>query len=127
MASPIVSALRSGDTGSLSGLLADDVVFSSPVADYHGREPVSRMFALIAVVIDEVTPVQEWHAELDSVYAFTARVSGEQVQGMLREQSGAAGALTRVTLFLRPYAALRTAIAAMRRLMEESPPPRGSE
>lgn len=127
MPSPIVSALRSGETGSLAGVLADDVVFSSPVADYHGRESVSRMLAFIAQVVADVVPGREWHDERDSVYAFTAHVGGAQVQGLMREQSGSSGLLTGVTLFLRPYAVLRTAIAAMRQLMEEPTFPRRPE
>jgi hypothetical protein len=108
MGSSIVSALRSGDTGPLSGLLADDAVFSSPV-------------------IEEIAPgqewVREWAGERDCVYTFTAQVSGEQVQGLMREQRGSAGTLTHVTLFLRPYSVLRTAIAKMSRLMTDSPLP----
>ena len=118
-----VSALRTGEIKSVSGELAADVVFSSPVADYRGRAAVSHLLGLISTVLEEVQPGREWIGDRDRVHAFTARVSGEPIQGMLHETDGAAGALTQITLFLRPYAALRTAIARMAGLLAESPLP----
>jgi hypothetical protein len=126
MVSAILAVLKSGDIESLRGRLSDDVVFSSPAADYHGPAAVSHMLGLISTVLDEVDPSREWIDERDSVSAFTARVSGSHVEGLLREQRGPAGTLTHVTLFLRPYAVLRTAIARMRELMADAPPPRPS-
>jgi len=127
MTSSIVSALRSGDIGSVSGVLADDVVFSSPVADYRGRAAVSHLLGLISTVVEDVEPGPEWAGDGDSVYAFTAHVSGEPIQGLLRELGGEAGTLTQVTLFLRPYGVLRAAIARMGRLLADSPLPGRAE
>jgi hypothetical protein len=56
-----------------------------------------------------------------AVCAFTARVSDTEVQGMLREERSESGALTHVTIFVRPYHVLRAVIAKMRQLMEDSP------
>ena len=123
MTSSIVSALRSGDIGSVSGELADDVVFSSPVADYRGRAAVSHLLGLISTVLEEVEPGREWIGDGGRVHAFTAQVSGEPIQGMLHETDGAAGTLAQITLFLRPYAALRIAIARMAGLLADSPLP----
>jgi hypothetical protein len=110
-------------TGALADLLAEDVTFSSPVADYHGRENAAHMLSLIATVLDDVDPVRGWSDERESLSAFTARVDDGELQGMLREERGPAGTLVRVTLFLRPYPVLRAAIATMRQRLADAPLP----
>lgn len=121
--SAIVAAWRSGDTGPLATLLAEDVTFSSPVADYHGRESATHMLGLIATVLGGVEQTGRWGDERDSLTAFTARAEGHELQGLLREERREQGGLVQVTLFLRPYRALRAAIARMRQLVESSPLP----
>jgi hypothetical protein len=110
-------------TGALADLLAEDVTFSSPVTDYHGRENAAHMLSLIATVLDDVAPVRGWSDERESLSAFTARVDDGELQGMLREERGPAGTLVRVTLFLRPYPVLRAAIATMRQRLADAPLP----
>jgi hypothetical protein len=110
-------------TGALTDLLAEDATFSSPVADYHGRENVAHMLGLIAAMLDDVTPVRWWGDERESVSAFTARVDDGELQGILREERGPAGTLVQVTLFLRPYSVLRAAIATMRQRLADAPLP----
>jgi hypothetical protein len=110
-------------TGALTDLLAEDVTFSSPVADYHGRENAAHMLSLIATVIDDVAPARWWGDERESVSAFTARTADGELQGILREERGPAGTLVRVTLFLRPYPVLRAAIATMRQRLADAPLP----
>ncbi len=123
----ILQAWRSRDAGALPGLLAENATFSSPVSDYVGRQSASRVLGLIAQVLEDVRPGQEWSAGDETVSAFTARFQGEDMQGMLREQRDGTNALARVTLFLRPYGTLRAAIARMGELMDApaaSPAPR---
>jgi hypothetical protein len=111
-------------TGALTDLLAEDATFSSPVADYHGRENAAHMLSLIATVVHDVAPVRAWGDERESVSAFTARTDDGELQGILREERGPAGTLVRVTLFLRPYSVLRAAIATMRQRLADAPLPR---
>jgi hypothetical protein len=110
-------------TRALADLLAEDVTFSSPVADCHRRENAAHMLSLIATVLDDVAPVRGWSDERESLSAFTARVDDGEVQGMLREERGPAGTLVRVTLLLRSYPVLRAAIATMRRRLADAPLP----
>ena len=123
----ILQAWRSGNTGALPGLLAKNATFSSPVADYAGRENASHVLGLIAQVLEDVRPGPEWNAGKGTVSAFTARFQGEEMQGMLREQRDASNALVHVTLFLRPYRTLRAAIARMGELLASSPVQAGTE
>ena len=62
-----------------------------------------------------------------TVSAFTARCQGNEMQGMLREQRDGSGALVHVTLFLRPYRALRAAIAQMGELLARNPVQAGAQ
>ncbi|GLY83091.1 hypothetical protein [Actinoallomurus iriomotensis] len=120
--SSVLSAWRSGD-GSLSGVLAEDATFSSPVADYEGQPNASHVLGLIAGVLEGVDQTGAWGDEREGVYAFTARVDDREVQGIVREERAETGELTHVTLFLRPYGVLRTAIGRMREALEHSPLP----
>jgi hypothetical protein len=113
-----------GGTGALTGLLAEDVTFSSPVADYQGRENAAHLLNLIATVLEDVEPGRGWGGGPDWLTAFTARVDGAELQGILREERGPAGQLVHVTLFLRPQQVLRVAIAKMRQRLADSPLPR---
>jgi hypothetical protein len=122
--SVILPVWQGRGTGALTDLLAEDATFSSPVADYHGRENAAHMLGLIATVLDDVALVREWGDERESLSAFTARVDDGELQGIVREERGPAGALVRVTLFLRPQAVLRAAIATMRLRLADSPLPR---
>jgi hypothetical protein len=114
---------RTGGTGALTDVLAEDATFSSPVADYHGRENAAHMLGLIATVINDVDPVRRWGDERESVSAFTARIDEGELQGILREERNAEGLLVHVTLFLRPYRVVRAAIATMQQRLADSPLP----
>ncbi len=98
-------------------------MFSSPVADYRGRANAAHVLGLIATVLEQVDETARWCAERDSVFAFTAQVDGGALQGVIREECDAGGAITYVTLFLRPYRVLRGAMATMAQRLEDSPLP----
>lgn len=117
----IFQAWQSGDTGALKGLLAENATFSSPVTDYVGSQNASHVLGLIAQVLEDVRPGPEWNTGDETVSAFTARCQGAEMQGMLREQRDASGALVHVTLFPRPYRTLRAAIARMGELLDRNP------
>jgi hypothetical protein len=107
-------------------LFAADAVFSSPVADYEGRERACHLLGLIAGVVKEVEPTAEWSEGGATVSAFVARVDGLRLEGMLCEERDASGALVHVTLFLRPFKTLRVAIGRMGELLEANPLPEAS-
>ncbi|WP_405136152.1 nuclear transport factor 2 family protein [Nocardia sp. NBC_01388] len=119
----ILSVWQSGDIGPLPALLAEDAIFSSPVADYRGRERAAHLLGVIANVLETVDQTHQWGDDRQALYAFTARFADQELQGVLREELSETGSLSHVTLFLRPYRALRAAIAEMARRLEISPPP----
>ncbi|MEV6071203.1 hypothetical protein AB0L82_32055 [Nocardia sp. NPDC052001] len=119
----VLPVWQSKDPARLPFLLAEEAIFSSPVADYRGRDRAAHLLGTIATVLDSVHPTQQWTDGPQSVFAFTARFADQELQGLLREELSETGSLTHVTLFLRPYRALRAAIAEMAQRLEDSPPP----
>ena len=109
----LLEAIASGDREVLNGLLADDVVFHSPVQTYRGRDQVVLLLTTIAGVIDEVEPTRE----LDGVTFFAATVEEHPVDGVLDEHTDAAGHIAEITLMLRPLAQLQAAVARMARAL----------
>ncbi len=104
-------------------LVAEEVSFSSPFADYDGRADVLHLFGLIGQVLHE--PVVTGGAT-DGVWtytSFTGSVDGRELEAVVRERHDPAGRLVHALLFLRPYASLRAAMNAMGRLFADAPLP----
>lgn len=119
----VLRVWQSKDSTQLPGLLAEEATFSSPVADYHGRERAAHLLGTIATVLDSVHQTRQWTDGQQGMFAFTARFGDQELQGVLREELSETGSLTHVTLFLRSYRVLRAAIAEMARRLQDSPPP----
>ena len=102
-------------------LLADDVSFSSPFAEYHGRADVAHLFSLIGRVLTEPAIIVSATDGGWTYTSLTARADGHELEAVVRERHDADGRLVHATLFLRPYRALRAAIDAMGRLLAETP------
>jgi hypothetical protein len=109
----LLEAIAAGDRDGLSSLLADDVVFHSPVQTYRGRDQTVHLLAIVGTVIDEVEATRE----LDGVTFFAASVEEHPVDGVLVEREDAAGHVAEVTLMLRPLAQLQAAVARMTRAL----------
>ena len=103
--------------------MAEAVCFHSPVADYEGRAEVAHLLWLIASVVREVEPTRELVDGTARTSFITGVVDGQPVQGVLDEHYDQQGLLTAATLMLRPFAALRVAIAAMAAALEADPLP----
>jgi hypothetical protein len=111
----LLEAIAKRDRGTLEMLLAEDVVFHSPVQTYRGREQVVFLLVTIGGVLDgpDVT------REVDGVTFFTAQVEEHPVDGVLVERAGADGRIAEITLMLRPLAALQAAVARITRTLAE--------
>ena len=114
--SRLLSAIADADRDALDGLLAEHVVFHSPVQTYRGREQVLLLLVTIGGIIDDVQATRE----LDGVTFFTARVEEHPVDGVLDEHADGQGMITELTLMLRPLAALQAAVARMARALADS-------
>jgi SnoaL-like domain len=98
-------------------LLADDVVFHSPIvfADYHGRDAVAPILHGVAIVFEDFRYTAEYASPDGQVLAFAALVGDRALEGVdiLRIVDGA---IAELTVMVRPYSAataLRERMAAL--------------
>lgn len=119
----LVDLLGPDGATELAALLADDVTFSSPVADYHGKADVLHLLGLIGQVLDHRAATGVSFDGATRLTSIDASVRGERVEGIIRERHDARGRLTHATLFLRPLRSLHAAVGAMAELLAQSPLP----
>ena len=117
----VEGAFRAGieakDMDSVVALLADDVVFHSPVvfAEYRGRDAVAPILYGVATVLEDFRYTAEYSSDDGHVLAFSARVGDRALDGVdiLRV---IAGEIVEFTVMVRPYSAataLRERMAAL--------------
>ena len=109
----LLTAISDSDRDALEAMLAQDVVFHSPVQTYRGRAQILHLLVTIGGVIDDVRATRE----LDGVTFFTASVAEHPVDGVLDEHANDDGRITELTLMLRPLAQLQAAVARMARAL----------
>jgi limonene-1,2-epoxide hydrolase len=111
-------ALAQGDTAAASKLLADDVVFHSPVVfkTYHGRDEVALVLAGVAQVFEDFRYTAEYTSDDGAVLAFATRVGERALEGVDIVRFGESGEIVEFTVMVRPYSAataLRERMAAL--------------
>ena len=123
MAPSLIDFLRAPTNASLQDALAEGVCFHSPVADYDGRADVAHLLVAIASVLRNVREDRVLHSDEGATRFITARVNDEAISGILDERRDGSGRIVEATLLLRPYSALRTAIAQMQARLAADPLP----
>ena len=113
--SRLIDAVRGSDSDTLRAMLAEDVVFHSPVQTYRGRDQVVRLLAIIGTVLDSTDKTRE----IDGVTFFAACVGEHPLDGVLVQRVDEYGRIAEITLMLRPLAALQAAVARMARALAE--------
>jgi uncharacterized protein len=117
-ATTVAQLLEARDRDALGALLASDVRFHSPVADYDGRDDVAQLLSLIAGVLDDVRVRRQLTGERE-LTSFLAGCVGEAAfDAVLDEHYDDRGAVVELTLMLRPLSTLRAAIALMGAALE---------
>ena len=58
MSSPLVAHLMNAEPADVPSLLADDVRFRSPFAEYEARDTIARLFTVMPAVFDELVVVR---------------------------------------------------------------------
>lgn len=115
----LVSLLRDRDEAGLAALLAEDVRFHSPVADYEGQADVAHLFGLISGVLRDITPERE----VGSWPHVTTFFSCDGLQGVLDQRYDSSDRLAEATLMLRPLSLLQKKIAEMGEALRTAPLP----
>ncbi|MES9536732.1 nuclear transport factor 2 family protein [Spirillospora sp. NPDC049024] len=116
---PFRRAVEAGDTAAIEGLLADDAVFTSPVAfkPYHGKAITAAIVRGAARVFQDLRYVREIASAdgRDHALMFEATVNGRQVHGCDFLHMDEDGLIDDLTVMVRPLSgatALAEAMAA---------------
>ena len=111
----LLEAIANRDRDALVELLAEDVVFHSPVQTYRGRNQVVHLLVTAGGVLDRVDVTRE----VNGVTFLVAQVEEHPVDGVLDQRVDDDGRITEITLMLRPLAQLQAAVARMARALAE--------
>lgn len=108
---PFRTAVEARDLDAVRALLADDVVFRSPVAfqPYHGQLIVGGILEGVMRVFENFHYVQEIGAEgaREHVLVFKAEIDGREVHGADFLTTDAEGQVTELTVMVRPLSAAK--------------------
>jgi hypothetical protein len=105
---PFRQAVEARDLDAMRELLADDVVFNSPVAHkpFQGREVVAQVLAFAAATFEDFRYVDEV-ADGDRVaLIFRARAGDRELQGLDFIHIDADGLIDELTVMVRPMSGL---------------------
>jgi hypothetical protein len=108
-------AVEAKDMAAVAALLADDVVFNSPVSfkPYRGREQVGWILATVATVFEDFVYVAEAENGQQSMLRFRARIGDRTLEGVDLIERDERGAVAALTVMVRPLSALQALAEAM--------------
>jgi hypothetical protein len=114
---PFRTAVEAWDFEAIPELLAEDVVFRSPVAfkPYQGRELVAAILRGVSRVFEDFRYDREIGAPdaADHVLEFRARVGDVEVHGVDIVHTNAGGLIDELVVMVRPLSAANALAAAM--------------
>ncbi|MFY7066586.1 nuclear transport factor 2 family protein [Nocardiopsis changdeensis] len=110
-------AVEARDPDAVAGLLADDVVFTSPVAfrPHHGRAVTAAILRAVLEVFEDFRYVGEYTSDdgREHVLRFRASVSGREVEGCDLLHYADDGRVDALTVMVRPLSGLQALADAM--------------
>jgi len=114
---PFGTAVEARDLDAMLAVLAEDVVFRSPVVfkPYEGRAPVAQILQAVLEVFEDFRYVREIGAAdaADHALVFQATVGGREVEGCDFLHVDASGSITELTVMVRPLSAAYALAEAM--------------
>ncbi|KUO18116.1 nuclear transport factor 2 family protein [Streptomyces dysideae] len=114
---PFREAVESGDMDAVAALLADDVVFTSPVAftPYPGKAITAAILRGVSRVFEDFTYIRELAGPdgRDHAFVFTATVAGKKLQGCDFLHFDENGRIDDFTVMVRPLSAAQALSEAM--------------
>jgi hypothetical protein len=115
MTHPVRTAIEARDTEALAALLAEDIVFNSPVAfhPFVGRATVAEVLANVLEVFTDFVYVDELAGDGTHGLVFTAGVGGRRVQGLDHLRFDDAGLVSEFTVMVRPLSGVIALAEAM--------------
>ena len=114
---PFRQAVERRDEDAIAALLAEDVVFTSPIAfkPYPGKAVTAAILRAVMRVLDDFTYVREIGDPegRDHALVFTATVDGRRIQGCDFLHLDEDGKIDDFTVMVRPLSAAQALAAAM--------------
>ena len=109
------TAVEAKDLDALTAVLVEDVVFHGPVLfrPLEGRDAVLHLIAAVAEILTDLEYTDELADDGSVVLRFRARVEDKELEGIDFLELDAHGAVTRLTVFMRPMSALTRFSALM--------------
>ena len=118
---PFVNAVESGDRSAVPDVLAEDVVFRSPVVfrPYEGRAAVGVVLTEGAMnVFEDFRYTDRFESGDSAALIFEARVGDRELQGLDLLRFDAEGRVCELTVMVRPMSGLTALGEAMARQFE---------
>jgi SnoaL-like domain len=108
VASQFRAAVEQGDLVAVRELLAEDIVFHSPVTfhPFLGRDTVARLLSLVADTFEDFRYTDELDSDGAHALIFRASVAGREIEGIDLLRVGADGLIADFTVMLRPLSGL---------------------
>ena len=111
----LLEAIIARDREALAALVADDVVFNSPVTVYRGRDQVVDLLVVLGGVFQDITRTRE----IETVTFVRGRAGDEELDGAFVEIKDGEGLIAEITLLLRPLAGIQAGVRLMARALAE--------
>ena len=115
---PFGNAVVAGDIDAALALLAEDVVFHSPVvhAPYQGRDAVAPILHAVSQVFEDFRYVDEIGGPdaASHVLVFRTRVGNREIDGIDLLHTGADGLVDELTVMVRPLSGAMALAEVMR-------------
>jgi hypothetical protein len=112
------AAIEAHDLDRAVSLLADDVVFRSPIVfkPYHGRDAVGALLRMVARVFEDFHYTREIGAPdaPDHALVFRAQVDGRELEGCDFLHTNAEGLIDEFYVMVRPLSAALALADAMK-------------
>jgi len=128
---PFRSAVESGDSERIRALLAEDVVFNSPVVfrPYHGREALATILLAVSRVFEDFRYEREIGVAggRDHALVFRARVGDRELQGCDFLHTDENGLIDEFSVMVRPLSAALALAEAMKTQLEVAQRELGAE
>jgi len=114
------TAVENNDMDAAIALLADDVVFRSPVVHrpYEGREATAVLLRAVSEVFEDFRYTREVSDGDNHVLVFHARVGDRELDGADFLVTDADGLITDFMVMVRPMSGMHAVAEAMKRKLE---------
>ena len=116
------AAAEAKDFAAGEHLFAPDVTFRSPVVykPYEGREALKLLLGAVVQVFEDFRYVEQVETGNTAVLQFEARVGEKSLQGVDILKFDDEGAITELTVMVRPMSGVHALAEAMQRMLESA-------